>query len=92
MKEAKTLILGNYQEDYVNKIRELNPSTLFLPAFSQADLAQHLPEAEVLFLRSKPKMDRKTIDMATNLKLILRAGVGLDLLDLDILAEINILV
>lgn len=92
MKEAKTLILGNYQEDYVNKIREINPSTLFLPSFSQEDLVEHLPEAEILFLRSKPKMDKETIDMASNLKLILRAGVGLDHLDLDYLAEKNILV
>ncbi|MEM8899464.1 MAG: NAD(P)-dependent oxidoreductase [Bacteroidota bacterium] len=92
MKEAKTLILGNYQEDYVSKIRELIPSTLFLPTFSQADLAKYLPETEILFLRSKPKMDRETIDVAKNLKLILRAGVGLDHLDLDYLAEKNILV
>lgn len=92
MKEIKTLILGNYQPDFVAKVQAVNPSTTHLRTFTEEDLRTYLPGTEILFLRSKPKMDPPTIDMAKHLRLILRAGVGLDHLDLPYLAEKNITV
>ena len=42
-----------------------------------------LPEADVVLIRSKTKCTREYIDSATNLKMIIRGGVGLDNIDLD---------
>ena len=40
-----------------------------------------LAEAEIVLIRSKTKVDRAYIDLARNLKLVIRGGVGLDNVD-----------
>jgi D-3-phosphoglycerate dehydrogenase len=40
-----------------------------------------LPEAEVVLVRSKTKVTKDYIDMARNLKMVIRGGVGLDNID-----------
>lgn len=51
-----------------------------------------LPEAEVVLVRSKTKVRRDYIDSATNLKLVIRGGVGLDNVDVQYAAEKGITV
>lgn len=41
-----------------------------------------VPEAEVILIRSKTKVTKDYIDSASNLKLVIRGGVGLDNVDL----------
>ncbi|MCP3982087.1 MAG: hydroxyacid dehydrogenase [bacterium] len=41
-----------------------------------------LPEAEIVLVRSKTKCKRDYIDSATNLKMIIRGGVGMDNIDI----------
>ncbi len=49
----------------------------------QEELAQVLPRYDVLIVRSATKVRRDLIDACPNLKIIARAGVGLDNIDLD---------
>jgi len=56
-----------------------------------ADLKQ-LPEAEVLIVRSKTKVDKAMIDAAPKLKYIIRGGVGVDTIDVEYAKTKNILV
>ncbi|MBD3232210.1 MAG: hydroxyacid dehydrogenase [candidate division Zixibacteria bacterium] len=49
-------------------------------------------EAHVVLVRSKTKVTREYIDNATNLKLVIRGGVGLDNVDLDYAREKRIIV
>ncbi len=51
-----------------------------------------LPEADVVLIRSKTKVDRGYIDRAPNLKLVIRGGVGLDNVDLAYAKEKGIVV
>jgi D-3-phosphoglycerate dehydrogenase len=46
------------------------------------DLAS-LPEAELIIVRSKTKVDKAMIDKAPKLKYIIRGGVGVDTIDVD---------
>lgn len=55
------------------------------------DKAQ-LSEANVVLVRSKTKCTKEYIDSATNLKMIIRGGVGLDNVDLDYAKEKGIVV
>jgi len=49
----------------------------------QEALETSLADTEILIVRSKTKVTKELIDTAKNLKLIIRAGVGLDNIDLD---------
>jgi D-3-phosphoglycerate dehydrogenase len=46
------------------------------------DLAR-VPEAEVIIVRSKTKVDKAMIDKAPKLKYVIRGGVGVDTIDVD---------
>ena len=51
-----------------------------------------LPEATIVLVRSKTKVTKEYIDLAPNLKLVIRGGVGLDNIDLNYAAEKGITV
>ncbi len=50
---------------------------------SRADLLAALPDADALIIRSASKMDAEALAAATKLKMIARAGVGVDNVDLS---------
>ena len=56
-----------------------------------SDMAK-LPEAEVLIVRSKTKVDKAMIDAAPKLKYIIRGGVGVDTIDVAYAKEKGIAV
>lgn len=56
------------------------------------DDKERLPEAEVVLVRSKTKCTKEWIDAASNCKLIIRGGVGLDNIDIPYAREKGILV
>lgn len=53
---------------------------------------ERYPEADAVIVRSRTKVDRKFIDSAPKLRLIVRAGVGLDNIDLKYAEEKGITV
>lgn len=53
---------------------------------------ERYPEADAVIVRSRTKVDRKFIDSAPKLRLIVRAGVGLDNIDLKYAEERGITV
>ncbi|WP_026162141.1 phosphoglycerate dehydrogenase [Corynebacterium ulceribovis] len=50
---------------------------------NRAELLAAVPEADALLVRSATTVDKEVIDAASNLKIIGRAGVGLDNVDID---------
>ncbi len=50
---------------------------------SQDDLAQYLPNYDVVIVRSATKIRKELIDQCPDLKIIARGGVGLDNIDVD---------
>ncbi len=58
----------------------------------QEQLADVLPQYDVLIVRSATKVRRELIDACPNLKIIARAGVGLDNIDVDYAKQRGIVV
>lgn len=56
----------------------------------EAELIRTIPEYEVIVVRSATKVTRKVIEAAKNLKLIIRAGIGLDNIDVEAAQEKHI--
>jgi D-3-phosphoglycerate dehydrogenase len=53
------------------------------PGRSKADLLADIADADALLVRSATKVTREVIDAATRLKIVARAGSGVDNVDLD---------
>ncbi|MEO8149480.1 MAG: NAD(P)-dependent oxidoreductase [Bacteroidia bacterium] len=58
-----------------------NGFKISMPKYLQADLPKHIHEFEVVVVRSATKIRKPEIDAASNLKLIVRGGVGVDNID-----------
>jgi D-3-phosphoglycerate dehydrogenase len=78
--------------DAVDKtlLAELNRSgfqTTYKPEIKKQDLEKEIGKYDVLVVRSRTKVDHRLIEMGTNLKVIARAGIGLDSIDVDAARE-----
>ncbi|WEU39735.1 MAG: hydroxyacid dehydrogenase [Candidatus Odinarchaeum yellowstonii] len=60
--------------------------------YSQQDLVKNISSYEVLIVRSRSKVDRDVIEAGKDLKIIARAGVGLDNIDVEAAKQRNIIV
>ncbi len=59
----------------------------YQPDWVRADILPALADVEVLVMNSKTNVDRELLDAAPQLKLLCRAGVGMDHFDLSLLKE-----
>ncbi len=62
----------------------------YQPDFRRNDIISSLAGYDGLMIRSKTRIDEELLTQATRLKFIARAGAGLDLIDLDATARMNI--
>ena len=65
---------------------------VFLPTMSEDELAKVIPEYDALMVRSQTKVTPKIIEAGVNLKIIGRAGVGVDNIDLEAATQKGIIV
>ena len=64
----------------------------FLPTMPEDELVKIIPQYDALMVRSQTKVTPKIIEAANNLKIIGRAGVGVDNIDLDAATQKGIIV
>ena len=68
-------------------IQELNNMGTCIDISTMEDksdqLLNHIPSADLVFIRSATTIDKEVIDLAENLKIIARCGVGLDNVDIS---------
>src|SRR5690606_41485397 len=62
----------------------------YRPDISRSEIETVIDQYHGLILRSKTTMDRPLLEIATQLRLIGRAGVGLDKIDVDYLTSRNL--
>ena len=86
----RILITDRFPQSFVQALREFDADLAYLGESSPDVVRTSLQEAEVLVINSKIKLDSDTLLMAPKLKLVCRAGVGLDHFDLPELARRNI--
>lgn len=93
--EIKVFIADPLSEDGIYPLREekdLNLNVIVDTGNSPEDLIEKIKDVDVLLVRSATKVTREVIEAAENLKLIGRAGVGVDNIDLAAATERGIIV
>ena len=74
------LVLAKIHPDGVALLRE-KCDVEVVTGLSEEEITQKIPEFNAVIVRSKPTITQKVIDAGANLKVIGRAGVGLDNVD-----------
>lgn len=87
----KVLITDKINEKAAEIVKEAaEPVTL--PTMEEDELCKIIGEYDALLVRSQTKVTRKIIEAAKNMKIIGRAGVGVDNIDLNAATENGIIV
>ena len=78
------LISDKFDAKGVARLKEQNNlfEVLYDNGYSREDFLRLLPQAKALVVRSASKVDKEALDKADKLKLIIRAGVGVDNIDI----------
>ena len=87
----KVLVTDKINES-AGKIIEKAAQVDFLPTMTEEELIKIIPDYDALMVRSQTKVTSKIIDAGKNLKIIGRAGVGVDNIDVDAATQKGIIV
>ncbi len=85
--KRKIVLIDPFPEEFVASLKALNADILFIPDCNQEQAIASLKDSHVLIMNSKISVNSDSLLNAQNLKLICRAGVGLDHMDLPLLKE-----
>lgn len=87
----KVLVTDKINES-AGKIIEQAAQVDFLPTMNEEELVKIIPQYDAIMVRSQTKVTAKIIEAGTNLKIIGRAGVGVDNIDVDAATQKGIIV
>lgn len=77
----KCLIIDDVHPILINRLEEFGVFVVYLPHVRKSEVVAQLSEVEILIVRSKIKIDAAFLDSCPSLKIIGRAGAGLDIID-----------
>lgn len=80
---VKALITDPVDEYIINELSKHGVIVDYRPGINRDDLLKIVGDYEILVVRSRTKVTREIIDAASRLRVIARAGVGLDNIDVD---------
>jgi D-3-phosphoglycerate dehydrogenase len=90
---ARVLVSDTLSEQGLAILRQGKGLTIdYKPGLSEADLAAAIPGADALVIRSGSKVTARVLEAATNLKVIGRAGIGVDNVDVPAASKRGIVV
>ena len=89
--KMKILIADKVHESAISGLESLGHEVTVNPKCSADQLPKELKDVEVLVVRST-KVDRRSIEAANALELIIRAGAGTDTIDVDVASSQGIYV
>ena len=87
----KVLVTGKINET-AGRIIEQTAQVDFLPTMTEEELIKIIPQYDAMMVRSQTKVTAKIIEAGTNLKIIGRAGVGVDNIDVEAATQKGIIV
>lgn len=79
----KLLVIDPFPADFIERLRKLPLEVQYLPDADRAQVLDVIVDAKILLLNSKVKVNLSLLDAAPGLKLIVRAGVGMDHIDME---------
>ena len=74
----KLLVIDPFPEHFVEELKSLPFKVQYTPDADRADVLQHIFDANILLINSKLNVNLALLDAAPKLRLIIRAGVGMD--------------
>lgn len=80
-------VIDTFPDSFVQALASRDLTLTYRPAADRAEVLSLIGGQEVLILNSKVRVDRDLIDAAPALRLVIRAGVGMDHIDEAYLAE-----
>ncbi len=83
MKKMKVLICDPISSCAVDSLRNRGLEVEVKDKITPEELLQVAPEYHALVVRSRTKVRKNVIDCATNLRVVVRGGVGVDNIDVD---------
>ena len=89
---VKILICDPVHPDAIKIMKNAGYDVIYKPEISHEELLREIEEYDAIIVRSRTKVTRDIIERAKNLKLIVRAGVGLDNINLSATSERGIVV
>ncbi|HDP70357.1 MAG TPA: phosphoglycerate dehydrogenase, partial [Actinobacteria bacterium] len=88
----KVLVKEKIAEAGVEKLKEAGFDVNFAPEMSRDEMLNVIDEYDGLIVRSATKVDEEIISKASNLRVIGRAGIGVDNIDVDTATKRGIIV
>jgi len=88
----KVLISDALSEEGINILKEAGLEVIYKPGLSPEELKKEMAEVDGLIIRSGTKVTREVLEAAKQLKVVGRAGTGLDNVDLQAANEKGIVV
>lgn len=89
---TKILIIDTFEEKFIKHLSARTKNVVYIPGAPAEVVGYEVGDAEILILNSGVRVDRDFLDRAESLRLVVRAGVGLDHIDLGYASEKGILV
>jgi len=89
---VKVLVCDRVDEEGIKILKENGFEVDVKLNLTREQLKEEVKNYDALIVRSRTKVTREVLEAAGNLKLIVRAGVGLDNIDLEVARERNIAV
>lgn len=84
----KILLADSLDKETIEKLKGISGFEVVLKTgMDEAELVRTIPEFHAVVVRSATKITRKVVEAASNLKLIVRAGIGLDNVDVEAARE-----
>ncbi len=83
----RILITDKVPESLLSAFKERGYNFDYIPDIEKGELLKIVNKYEILIVRGRTRVDRELINEATNLKAVIRFGVGLDNIDLDLCKE-----
>ncbi len=80
---VKVLITDPVDKTLIEKLSQYNVQIDYKPEIEREELLKIIGNYDVLVVRSRTKVDKEVIEKGTNLKVVARAGIGLDNIDTD---------
>ncbi len=83
MKDKKVIIIDPVHPDLVSSLKKKFITVNYFPEINYQKLSKIIKNYDVIILRSGLKLDKYLFDRAKSLKIIARAGVGMDNIDIN---------
>ncbi|MDZ4667876.1 MAG: NAD(P)-dependent oxidoreductase [bacterium] len=84
------LIVDDVHELLILGLREVGHNVLYLPKANRTEVLSKIVDQDILVVRTKTPIDAEVLGAAKKLRLIARAGAGLDNIDLTLATELGI--